>query len=561
MLSFLISLLPVVCNLGLVFLVIAGLFYWIYSRLKRVPVHRDLVAAEEVPRDAWLTLLPARRELEGLGYRLLGYYQTNNGLYEEKHRTSGCALWHQASGTVAVVSIMPVALGERSCLLELHTYGEGKTAISYPWKGTLSVQTDQLSYREQRFAGILDLHQQHLAWAQGLVLEQRWPEGPTLGQWHAVAEAQAKEAFAAEHADGKLKGAASSFGVFTPKALRLLIATRPERDRTLRRYAKTSYDQALIDASPTPPVMPGPDGKAEDPFVAKEIDSFLRQMVDERERGVWAAKIPVLLIVAGGAVFIILQSPSLWSYVLPGLMAVGLHEVGHLVGMLLVRQTDASVILFPGQGSYARSMAADALPGTKRLIILFAGILPGLALGAYLKWAGLAEANSYWAMFAQVLLVINGLNLIPMLGDDGSQIVKYAWLSHWPWCRFALLCVGIVFCTYLWQQGIDFLGLGILFALAHLSREWLQYRRLVKIRHQLLPQRPHELSPEALLTVAIRALDQQTGYRYTSFAKRFLTLNGLYTDLREPPASRSVVFWSGLAYGVALLLFCYGMLA
>ncbi|MGE0788140.1 MAG: site-2 protease family protein [Sandaracinaceae bacterium] len=109
---------------------------------------------------------------------------------------------------------------------------------------------------------------------------------------------------------------------------------------------------------------------------------------------------------------------------IPGLMFVLLfHELGHWTAMRAFGYRNARIFFIPFFGA----AAAGTNEGVKlwqELAVLYAGPVPGLVVGGALAFLAAASGDAqHWLELAILMLVLNGLNLLPFFPLDGGRIV------------------------------------------------------------------------------------------------------------------------------------------
>jgi Zn-dependent protease len=106
------------------------------------------------------------------------------------------------------------------------------------------------------------------------------------------------------------------------------------------------------------------------------------------------------------------------------LAAVTLHESGHALAMRALGYRDVHVFFVPllGAMTIGRPVATSV---RNRLIILLAGPVPGLWLGVVLLAIDQVYGPERWLrMPALILLILNGLNLLPFTPLDGGRALE-----------------------------------------------------------------------------------------------------------------------------------------
>ena len=122
---------------------------------------------------------------------------------------------------------------------------------------------------------------------------------------------------------------------------------------------------------------------------------------------------------------------------------IAVHEAGHWAAMRLARFRDVQVFFVPGFGGATSGEKHDARPLT-HLAVYLAGPVPGLLLAlGVMAWmmSGQAGEGAWWyallAVTMTVTLLINLVNLLPVMPLDGGRVVDLFVLARLPWLRFA----------------------------------------------------------------------------------------------------------------------------
>ncbi|MBM3431869.1 MAG: hypothetical protein FJX92_02545 [Bacteroidetes bacterium] len=153
-----------------------------------------------------------------------------------------------------------------------------------------------------------------------------------------------------------------------------------------------------------------------------------------------------------------------------------LHEGGHFLAMRQVGYRDLGVFFLPLLGAY--------VSGTKRVvtqresaIVLLAGPLPGMLLGAslyLLMQKGILPATGPMDInlrnLTLFLVVLNGLNLLPVYPLDGGQLLNRIFLDEEGWASKLFVLLSAAFMGYL---AINYrLYLLLIFPIGLLFRLW-----------------------------------------------------------------------------------------
>ncbi len=123
-----------------------------------------------------------------------------------------------------------------------------------------------------------------------------------------------------------------------------------------------------------------------------------------------------------------------------------LHELGHLLVMRWAGYRDLQVFFIPLFGAVA-SGREEHVAAWKKMLVLLAGPLPGIALGvAFLH--GLVThalpAQGWLFVITSTLLVINLFNLLPFLPLDGGRLLDLLVFTRLPRLRGLFAALGAV---------------------------------------------------------------------------------------------------------------------
>jgi len=162
------------------------------------------------------------------------------------------------------------------------------------------------------------------------------------------------------------------------------------------------------------------------------------------------------------------------------------HEAGHYLAMRHFRYHETGIFFIPLLGAF--------VSGTKRIIsqqesaiIILAGPLPGILLGLALSIVSkslplelAATATIHWS--AMALILLNGLNLLPLYPLDGGQLLNRVFLDEESLLGRVFIFISALLITWLAIQ-IKFYAL-LLFPLLLLWRTQKD-RSLKKIEERI----------------------------------------------------------------------------
>jgi Zn-dependent protease len=181
--------------------------------------------------------------------------------------------------------------------------------------------------------------------------------------------------------------------------------------------------QDLPAASATP--TPAPSIYAAPPVAAAALPN--REILAELDRlqnkkASWGSFFVVLVVSA--VVFVGVGKTS-WSWPMLGMLmgVLLIHELGHYLAMLAFGYKNLRLFFIPLFGA-AVSGRHYNVPGWKKVIVSLMGPVPGIAAGVVLGVCGIIAHQPMLIKVASLALIINGLNLLPVLPLDGG------WVAH-----------------------------------------------------------------------------------------------------------------------------------
>lgn len=242
-----------------------------------------------------------------------------------------------------------------------------------------------------------------------------------------------------------------------------------------------------------------------------------------------------------------------------GILAVLLvHELGHWLAMLVFGYRNLSILFIPFFGAVATSARKPDVSAWKEIIVVLAGPLPGLAAGI------VALVLDCWGLPwlrwpAQFAIVVNALNLLPVLPMDGGHLLRLALQARWPRLQALLQTLSAFGMIALGLAGGQFL---IVLGVLQLLRAGLPWfiARLVSREHRAIhpvkgSREPH--SEEEAGRRAFQAIWAHPRYSKQSAPSRHLIAGQIVEQLRARRAgffatftaltACSIVFWSPIA--------------
>jgi Zn-dependent protease len=196
---------------------------------------------------------------------------------------------------------------------------------------------------------------------------------------------------------------------------------------------------------------------------------------------------PLLIIMGAAALISVVGMATLWNIRVASIifLVILVHEAGHALTMRVVGHSAVHIFFVPFLGALTigRSMNASV---RERLAILLAGPVPGLLIGlALLTLYGHAR-DPLWKSAAIGFLLINALNLIPVIPLDGGRFFE-ALTRPEGITRFVLQLAssgGLLAVAFILKDPV-FSGLAVL-SLLLLPKQWLAFRFRRTLGRQLM---------------------------------------------------------------------------
>ena len=123
--------------------------------------------------------------------------------------------------------------------------------------------------------------------------------------------------------------------------------------------------------------------------------------------------------------FVFVSRSGNWKTMVVIVPVLLFHELGHYAAMRVFGHDDAKIFFLPFIGAITTSKKHNGSPW-QRAIILLAGPVPGIVLGALL----LSAEGSLSHALGRLFIVVNGINLLPIVPLDGGRLVSTLLLSR-----------------------------------------------------------------------------------------------------------------------------------
>ena len=143
------------------------------------------------------------------------------------------------------------------------------------------------------------------------------------------------------------------------------------------------------------------------------------------------------------------------------------HELGHYVAMRLFGYREVRMFFVPLLGAAVTGRKHN-VPGWKKALVSLAGPVPGIFLGAGLAAWAIAAGNDAVASAAGMAMLLNGINLLPILPLDGGWFWNAVLFCRHRWLEAGFKVVAGLACCAASAAGFGrfllFLGLVVLFS-------------------------------------------------------------------------------------------------
>ena len=470
-------------------------------RMRSLRLRADLdptrIDANDVPAELRALLDAHARELEALGFEALGWMR-------EAYRIDGVdqpsyvkLLHHSEPPAFALLTIAGAPSRARACEVLFQSLAEdgrklATTAFAHhhEWLGlkkhtVVDARTVSCAEQWQR-------HQSELAAQEEFVARD-------ISADELIAECADTTRRATEHmlasgvytqcADGRLR--------FRRRAA-LRIATAAAKAESARRAALAAFEKQRR-SEPGSGADATADASSED--VAAEVFAHRRRESLEQSRVTgW---LPKLALFCGSVVvFALAFGLQMSATTLALLFGVLLfHELGHALAMKVFGYRDLQVLFIPFLGAVASGRKRDTRP-QEEIVVLLAGPVPGIVVGSVILAAGWGAKAEWLADLATLLLIVNYLNLLPILPLDGGRIMNVVLFDRFPLLQLVfsgLSAAAVLLAGAATNDGV-LRAFGLFLALA-LPMQWRQTQLLFGVRARLAALGPALGTPDPLPSI------------------------------------------------------------
>lgn len=230
------------------------------------------------------------------------------------------------------------------------------------------------------------------------------------------------------------------------------------------------------------------------------------------------------------------------------------HEAGHYVAMKLCGYRNLKMFFIPLLGA-AVSAESLSVPSWKKVFVSLAGPVPGIALGIALGIIGMVQQIEWLHEISMMLIILNGINLVPILPFDGGWVVHALLFSrHYGLdVTFRVLTgLAMLFVAALSKGGF-MLGLGIFMLIgAQTTYKLGKVAEAVKPKLKKALRRENDLSRKTVSIIAQKIDDSFKQQAMNLKVRAQLTKNVFEMIKCPPPGWLASFFFAGVYLGSIL---------
>lgn len=149
-----------------------------------------------------------------------------------------------------------------------------------------------------------------------------------------------------------------------------------------------------------------------------------------------------------------------------------IHEAGHFVAMRAFGYANVHMMFIPLLGAYVSGKPGEVHPA-KKLIVLFAGPLPGILIGVACAMLYSRGQQHLLYQLALMFIFLNVFNLIPLMPMDGGQIIEIIFPRSSSWIQTIFILAAVMAVLYYLKSSGNYILILVLLLLANrLLRVW-----------------------------------------------------------------------------------------
>ena len=283
-----------------------------------------------------------------------------------------------------------------------------------------------------------------------------------------------------------------------------------------------------------------------------ESDAFLRiQGISASKKIGYAGKIAVFAV---SLLIFVAAFKISFSFdvilILIGVLII--HELGHLISMKLFKYKDVQVLFLPfiGAATVGSDRKATVL---QRVVVYLMGPAPGIIIGTCCMILYTTTHNKLLSEFGLFLLILNYLNMLPIVPLDGGRIFELTLFSrvHFLKSLFLILSVAVLGIAGISLRDPILIVISV-FLFLGIHSQIQQNRELSALRRKIKAENI-ELKDEVIVPTIFKMLKGKP-VKSLSFEKKFRIAKYLLDNSMTEPPSISTTLLSLFMYFVVWLL-------
>lgn len=286
--------------------------------------------------------------------------------------------------------------------------------------------------------------------------------------------------------------------------------------------------------------------------VEAEVEAFSRmQQILKPKKAGYVGKVAIFLVSL--LLFMLAFGISFsMNTVMVFIAAIFVHELGHVLGMRLFKYKDVQVLFLPfiGAATLGSEREATAL---QRVIVYLLGPAPGIFIGTCCVLLHQAYNVEFLNEFGLFLLILNYINLLPIIPLDGGRVFELILFSRISFLKNAFLISSMVILAIAGLSMNEPILLIIpLFLFIGLRSQILQNRGLSRLNKKIKAENL-EVRDEIIIPTIFSLLKEKP-FNKLVFARKFQIAKHLLNNSMKKPPTFGISLLSLFMYVVVLLL-------
>ncbi len=278
----------------------------------------------------------------------------------------------------------------------------------------------------------------------------------------------------------------------------------------------------------------------------------------ETKRTQWLTKLIILFLSV--ALFVTFGAGQWgWELVLLLVPILFVHEMGHLIAMKWFGYKNVQMFFIPFLGAAVNGRHYQ-VDGWKKAFVSLAGPLPSIGMGIVLGIVAVVIESDLCMQAATLTLILNALNLLPLLPLDGGWVAHITIFSRSSLLdmifRVGTIALVLIASIAFGDRILTYLAIGMAVGLPMVWKT-MQVRDLLK--DDPLPEATgNEIPEEAIRRIV--SLVQQSSLPASNVDQLAATTVNVYESVSMKPPSWPATFGIWGLHGGGLVAACLGML-